>query len=113
MTSQIDLTPYGIDVKDIRRNLAPATLYQEALRTERDSVIANSGALIAYSGSKTGRSPNDKRVVKHQESSDDIWWGSVNIAIDQDVFETNRERAIDFLNTREYLYVITSRQGKH
>ena len=53
--ASLDLNKYGILVEDIRRNLAPATLYQEALRTERDSVIASSGALIAYSYEKTGR----------------------------------------------------------
>ena len=39
--SQIDVAKYGITVEDIQRNLSPATLYQEAILTEKASVIAN------------------------------------------------------------------------
>ena len=60
-------------------------------------MIAKSGALIAYSGSKTGRSPKDKRIVRQADSENDVWWGSVNMPIDESVFAVNRERAIDYL----------------
>ena len=109
--SMLDLSEYGIQVEDIRRNLSPATLYQEALRLEKGTVIANSGALIAYSGSKTGRSPTDKRVVRHKDSENDIWWGPVNIDIDDNTYKVNRERAIDYLNTRDYLYIVDAYAG--
>ncbi|KAL7622064.1 Protein kinase C-like 1 [Parahypoxylon ruwenzoriense] len=45
---------------------------------EVGSAIASSGALTAYSGAKTGRSPSDKRIVKEPSSQNDIWWGPVN-----------------------------------
>ena len=102
--SDFSLKPLGITVSDITRNAAPSALYEEAIRREAGATISNLGALIAYSGSKTGRSPSDKRVVKHPESESDVWWGSVNIPIDDKVFEINRERAIDYLNTRDRLY---------
>ena len=54
---KIDLQQYGITVEDVRRNCSPAVLYQEAFELEKETVIAKTGALIAYSGSKTGRSP--------------------------------------------------------
>src|SRR4051812_1776278 len=95
-----DLSKYGIAVQDIRRNLSSAALYTEAIQGDVKCTIADKGALIAFSGTKTGRSPTDKRVVEHPDSKDDIWWGSVNVPIDDDTFETNRERAIDYLNTR-------------
>ena len=107
----LDLTPYDIHVEDIRRNLPPATLYQEAFLLEQGTVIAKSGALIAYSGTKTGRSPTDKRVVRHPDSENDIWWGPVNIEIDDNVFQVNRERAIDYLNTCPHLYVVDAFAG--
>ncbi|MGI9458127.1 MAG: phosphoenolpyruvate carboxykinase (ATP) [Aeoliella sp.] len=109
--SQVNLGQYGISVEQVLRNLSPAALYKEALATEKGTVIANSGALIAYSGSKTGRSPKDKRVVRHQDSEHDVWWGPVNIAIDNETFEVNRERAIDYLNTRERLYIVDAFAG--
>lgn len=45
---------------------------------ETGSAITDSGALTAYSGAKTGRSPLDKRIVLEDSSKDDIWWGPVN-----------------------------------
>ena len=107
----VDLSQYGIHVKNVHRNIAVATLYQEALRTEKDSVIASSGALIAYSYGKTGRSPKDKHVVQHPDSKDEVWWGPVNVPIPEATFGVNRERATDYLNTREVLYVVDGFAG--
>lgn len=45
---------------------------------ETGSAITSTGALTAYSGAKTGRSPLDKRVVKEEGSEKDVWWGPVN-----------------------------------
>lgn len=45
---------------------------------ETGSAITSSGALTAYSGAKTGRSPGDKRIVEEDSSKDEIWWGPVN-----------------------------------
>lgn len=106
-----NLTQYGITVQDIRRNLSPAVLYTEAIHSDVKCTIADTGALIAFSGDKTGRSPKDKRVVEHPDSKNDVWWGSVNVPIDNDTFETNRERAIDYLNTRKQLYVVDAFAG--
>ena len=105
------LAAYGLDVEEIRRNPAPAHLYEEAIRKDRKSTISNRGALIAYSGDKTGRSPKDKRVVKHPDSEADVWWGLVNVPLDELTFAINRERAIDYLNTRDTLYVIDAYAG--
>jgi phosphoenolpyruvate carboxykinase (ATP) len=98
------LEEHGITVKKVHRNLAPCRLYEEAILTEPDTRIADSGALVAYSGAKTGRSPKDKRIVKNQSSERDIWWGNVNVPLEPNVYDINRERAVDYLNTRETLY---------
>jgi phosphoenolpyruvate carboxykinase (ATP) len=105
------LEKQGISVAEIYRNPSPAFLYEAALRFEKGSTISATGALIAYSGKKTGRSPTDKRVVDEPEVRDDIWWGNVNIKLDPQSFLINRERAIDYLNTRERLYVIDGYAG--
>ncbi|MGH7139504.1 MAG: phosphoenolpyruvate carboxykinase (ATP), partial [Pirellulales bacterium] len=95
--NNFDLSQYGIYTAEVWRNAAPARLYEAAVNDDR-CAIADSGALVARSGSKTGRSPKDKRIVDHPHSSADIWWGDVNIPLDEQTFLTNRERAIDFLN---------------
>ena len=106
-----DLQAYGITVESILRNPAPAKLYEEAIRFETDCHIADSGALIAYSGSKTGRSPKDKRIVKRAASEKDVWWGPVNFPLEEQSFQINRQRAIDYLNTRDRLYCIDAFAG--
>ena len=109
--SDLDLTSHGIDVHDVLRNATPARLYEEAIRFDPSAAITRSGALRILSGEKTGRSPADKRIVRHPDSEDNIWWGPINMEIDQHTFEINRERAQDYLNTRDRLYVIDGFAG--
>src|SRR5690606_22536304 len=111
MAKKINLEQYGIQLDRVCRNAAPARLYEEALKYDKDAAVASSGALTITSGEKTGRSPKDKRIVDHPDSTGDIWWGNVNIKMDQHVFMINRERAIDYLNTRERLYVFDGFAG--
>jgi hypothetical protein len=61
--SPFNLEQHEIAVEEIHRNLAPSALYEHAVLYEKDAHIAENGALVAYSGVKTGRSPKDKRVV--------------------------------------------------
>jgi phosphoenolpyruvate carboxykinase (ATP) len=105
------LSQYDITVSRVLRNASPAMLYEEALKMEPGSVISDAGALVCDSTPKTGRSPNDKRIVVDDETKSDIWWGKVNIEMDHHVFLTNRERAIDYLNTQETLYVVDGYAG--
>src|SRR6516165_4040056 len=109
--STINLTRHGITVEDVRRNLPPAELYAEAIREDPDCAIAESGAPIAYSGIKTGRSPKDKRVVRRKASDSDVWWGSVNVPVHDATFQINLERAKDCVNTRKKLYCVDAFAG--
>jgi phosphoenolpyruvate carboxykinase (ATP) len=109
--STFDLKAHGISVGDVRRNLAPAALYAKAIREDPDCAIADTGALIAYSGAKTGRSPKDKRVVRHPDSESEVWWGAVNVPIEEATFQINLERAKDYLNTRDKLYCVDAFAG--
>merc|ERR1719437_399047 len=95
-----------LDVEEIFYNSPAGVLYQQALAHEKGSCIVSSGALAVRSGEKTGRSPMDKRVVEEEGSKNDVWWGKVNIKLSKESFLTNRERAVDYLNTRERLYII-------
>ena len=91
-------------------NLRPARLYE--IGTSLEGAQSNStGALAANSGAKTGRSPKDKRVVKNSASEGDVWWGSVNIALEESSFETNRAAAIEFLAAQPRLYVVDGFAG--
>ncbi|SCU85213.1 LAME_0D00540g1_1 [Lachancea meyersii CBS 8951] len=100
----------GEEVVTIRRNAPAALLYEDALRESR-TTIASSGALIAFSGAKTGRSPRDKRIVDEPSSRDNIWWGPVNRKCSEKTWLVNRERAADYLRTRDHLYIVDAYAG--
>ena len=71
----------GIDYdRPIFRNAHPALLYEEALKYEEGTAITSSGALATSSGSKTGRSPKDKRVVDEPSTNNEVWWGIFNFS---------------------------------
>ncbi len=106
-----NLLQYGIEVPNIHRNTSVPRLYEIALRYEEGTAISSTGALMVYSGEKTGRSPKDKRIVRNPMSEQNIDWGDINIELDEQTFMINRERAIDYLNTRSRLFVVDAFAG--
>ncbi|MFT7581036.1 MAG: phosphoenolpyruvate carboxykinase (ATP) [Myxococcota bacterium] len=111
MPANFCLEQYEINVDKVIRNAKPPCLYEFGLRDEVGTAITSTGALVAMSGEKTGRSPKDKRIVKEDTSSADVWWGPVNMELDEHTFCVNRERALDYLNTRPQLYVVDGYAG--
>jgi phosphoenolpyruvate carboxykinase (ATP) len=104
----------GIDPAKCARNASVARLYEDAVNNEEGTVFTDTGALAVSSGKKTGRCPNDKRVVheeEHPEVTDNVWWGKVNMKLSDDSFMMNKERAVDYLNTLEQVYVIDAYAG--
>lgn len=92
-----------------------AEIYEYAMKPEhmasvdpsiRESAISSTGALVAYSGERMGRSPKDKRVVLDETTKDKIWWGDVNRPITPEGYSYNRARTIDYLNIAPRLFVI-------
>ncbi|TPX33637.1 phosphoenolpyruvate carboxykinase (ATP) [Synchytrium microbalum] len=110
---QSSLEKVGLDTTHIPffRNPSNAQCYEDAIKYEPGTFITSAGALSALSGAKTGRSPNDKRIVDEKEHTDNVWWGPVNMKLAPDSFAINRQRALDYLNTRERLYVVDAFAG--
>lgn len=106
----LDLSNSGIFVKEIIRNATTARLYEMAI-IDHDAVIAFSGALATRSGDKTGRSPKDKRIVESSATTNDIWWGDINIRLTEKSFMINRQQARDYLNIRPKIYVTDGYAG--
>ncbi|MCI0395377.1 MAG: phosphoenolpyruvate carboxykinase (ATP) [Chloroflexi bacterium] len=106
---------YGVENHGIRNantvywHLTTPMLYEQAVR-RREAVIAHLGPLIVRTGDHTGRSPNDKFVVKEPTSEKDIWWGKVNRPIDQEKFDNLLRRIQAYLQNRD-LFVFDGYAG--
>ena len=61
-------------------------LIEFALKRD-EGVIAANGALVAKTGSRTGRSPKDRFLVKHGAAVNEVDWGPVNQPFDPDAFD--------------------------
>ncbi|MES1211419.1 MAG: phosphoenolpyruvate carboxykinase (ATP), partial [Acidobacteriota bacterium] len=73
--SSVGLERLGIsDARTVYWNLCPARLVEQAVQ-RGEAVLAADGPLVCTTGPHTGRSPNDKFVLRDGE---DIWWGDVN-----------------------------------
>jgi len=76
----------GIRAGRVYWNLPIAALYEEAVRRD-EGVIAAEGPLVCRTGQHTGRSPNDKFVVRDAMSEATVDWGKVNRPIDEQQFD--------------------------
>jgi phosphoenolpyruvate carboxykinase (ATP) len=83
-----------------RRNLSPASLYEQAILRGEASIVST-GALTAETGRHTGRSPKDKFFVKESTSQDAIWWHPGNKPIASDKFDGLLRRMQEFIDTHE------------
>jgi phosphoenolpyruvate carboxykinase (ATP) len=85
-------------------NLMGPELMKGAARRD-EGEFAAMGPFVAVTTPHTGRSPNDKFVVKEPESEKDIDWGKVNQPYAQDKYETLLADVREYLNAREELFV--------
>jgi phosphoenolpyruvate carboxykinase (ATP) len=90
----------GIRADRVRWNLPAAALYEEAIH-RHEGVIAAEGPLVCRTGLHTGRSPNDKFVVREPSSEADVSWGTVNRPMDPAHFETLHRDLISSFEGRE------------
>jgi phosphoenolpyruvate carboxykinase (ATP) len=72
-------------------NLPAAALTEMAVRGG-EGKLADSGALVVTTGEHTGRSPEDKFIVRDERSADEVWWGEVNHPLSVEQFHGLYER---------------------
>jgi phosphoenolpyruvate carboxykinase (ATP) len=78
------------------RNLPQSELIEHTIR-RGEGKLADLGALVVETGIHTGRSPDDKFVVRHGDLADKIWWGSVNHPMAPDAFALLHADILDHL----------------
>ena len=96
----ISLEQYGIKNATINYNLSSDELHDLTIN-KGQGVEAASGALAINTGEFTGRSPKDRFIVKDAKTTDEIWWGDINIPFDGDKFQKLYDKVVDYLSEKE------------
>ena len=81
-------------------NLSTEALYEEAVFRGEGSTSPG-GAFIAHTGKHTARSANDKFVVRHTDSENNVWWGTYNRPFELEKFEGLYSRLLGYLQGRD------------
>ncbi len=101
VVSRSGLDTLGLaDVGTAYWNLPPARLVEMAV-TRGEAILAAEGPLVADTRPHTGRSPNDKFVVKDPSIDGEVWWGEVNRPFERERFEALLARAKEHLRGRD------------
>src|SRR3954454_7809202 len=108
MTPAVDpirtLDREGISGAQVLWNLSQAVLCEEA-RRRQEGWRASNGPLACRTGQHTGRSPNDKFVVREPSSEAEIAWGKVNRPLDPSRFDALHKDMLASLAGKE-LFVL-------
>jgi len=96
-TTQLSQPASSID--ETYRNLSTAELYEHAVRNG-EAIISAHGSLVVRTGEHTGRSPQDKFLVREPGSAKKIWWGPVNRPISEPDYDRLRTRLMAYLADR-------------
>jgi phosphoenolpyruvate carboxykinase (ATP) len=81
------------------RNLSTAELYEHAVRNGEGTISAH-GSFVVRTGKHTGRSPQDKFVVRERSSAGKVWWGPVNQPISEEHYDRLRARLMAYIADR-------------
>jgi phosphoenolpyruvate carboxykinase (ATP) len=98
------------DLKAVRENLSPARLVEESVR-RGEATLSESGALVAETGERTGRSPIDRFIVETSVTKDRIDWGEINRPFPSENFGRILEKAADYVRDLDEVYVVDAYAG--
>ncbi len=99
------LAPQGITPKGkVHWNYVAPELIESAIR-RNEGTLADMGPFVAVTSPHTGRSPNDKFVVREAASEADVDWGTVNKPISAEHWATLKADVQQYLNGLDELFV--------
>jgi len=99
-TKTIALESYGIKNAQVRYQLSSKEL-QECTISKGQGVETSNGTLAVNTGEFTGRSPQDRFIVKDEITQDRVWWGNINKPFDSDKFQKLYDKITNYLSEKE------------
>ncbi len=94
-------------LRSVREDIPVPLLVEESLG-RGESTLASNGALALF-GERTGRSPQDKYIVRNAASAG-VHWGDVNTPMDPGVFDTLLDLSRSYLQGRD-LFIFNGYAG--
>lgn len=91
------------NINDVFYNLSTAQLNERAIY-RREGVLSHYGPIVVRTGQHTGRSPNDKFIVKESSSQDNVWWGKINQSMEENKFDHLFDKMKAYIQNKE-IYV--------
>jgi phosphoenolpyruvate carboxykinase (ATP) len=103
-TATAELERHGITgAARVHRNLSAAVLLEHAVR-RREGRLTKEGSFVGMTVPHTGRSPDDKYVVREPSSEGRVWWGKVNVPLEPEQFDVLLRDVKQYMSEQE-LYV--------
>ena len=84
----------------VHRNLPVSQLIETSL-LRGEGRLASNGAIVAYTGARTGRSPRDKFTIDDENTHSSVDWGRVNQPFPSDKFDALLERVTRHMSERD------------
>jgi len=101
LQGKVGLAAQGLSPKgEVHWNLVAPQLIETAV-ARGEGQLADMGPFRAITSPHTGRSPNDKFVVKEPASEGDVDWGKVNQPFSDEKFETLLADVRAYLNAQD------------
>src|SRR5919202_4849124 len=94
-------------INEGRKNLSVPQLVESVI-LNHEGELSFTGSLSVKTGRFTGRSPDDKFIVRDDLTSNSVDWGKINHAISEENFENILNKMINFINQNklnEKLYI--------
>lgn len=88
---------------NVQKNLSVPLLVEKIL-SRNEGVLTATGAVRATTGKYTGRSPQDRFIVRDDISENTVDWGAVNQPIDEASFDKLYNKVINHLNEKNELF---------
>jgi phosphoenolpyruvate carboxykinase (ATP) len=88
----------------VNYQLTPDELVFQTLE-RNEGTLNDTGALCINTGKYTGRSPQDKFIVKDSLTENTVFWNNFNIPIETKYFQNLKQQVLDYLNIKDEIWV--------
>ena len=99
------LNEQGIETgAELHWNLTTAPLVEHAVQ-RGEGLLAKDGPLVVRTGKHTGRSAQDRFIVRNATSESTVWWGKTNKPMDPEAFDRLYDDFMTALSGKDKLFV--------